>query len=93
VSEEGTWLGVPTWHQDGQDSIPCKLSEIMPGVGVLTLPVDIVTYNIDGLMEAADAFLDVINQHQVFAQALCCGSNMRRKSSALYMQSPGVRLS
>ena len=42
----------------------------MPGVGVLTLPVNVVTYNIDALVGAVDALLDVTTQYQAFASSV-----------------------
>lgn len=66
-SEEGTWLDVPRWLQDDQNSIPCSLPDIMPGAGVQRSPVDVKTYNIDALVDAVKAFVDITANNEAFA--------------------------
>lgn len=57
------------WLQFDQDSLACKLAEVMPGAGMLTVPVDIVTYNIDALVEATAVFLKFTAEHEAFASS------------------------
>jgi len=46
-----------------RDSLACRLEQFAPGAGMLTVPIDVVTYNLDALVEATAFFLNFTAEH------------------------------
>lgn len=67
TSEEGTYLDVPRFIRVDESGIPCRMSDVVPGAGVLRFPVDVHTYNLDALAEMTKKFIDLIHSREDFA--------------------------
>lgn len=63
VSKEGTYLNVSQFSGFDRDSLACRLEQFASGAGMLTVPIDVVTYNLDALVEATALFINFTAKH------------------------------